>query len=126
MNIRFLSKVGLILLLFIISCDSGTQYDYFIINKCNEKIDVLIVVRLNQEPMIKIEANSKQLVYIEEGLGHVFDSNIELIFQKITITKGNYTSKINYVNKDVWEFEPTSKHHANCYLTVYPEDFENE
>ena len=50
---------------------------------------------------------------------------VEAFFKEIVIIKGNDTSKINYANKDLWDFQPNhKKRYAKCYLTVNPEDFE--
>jgi len=126
MKRAFLYKIGLILLqvFLIISCEPGTQYNYFITNKCDKNIQVLITDKSDDKIEVEVESYSEKLVYLGKGLGHVFDSYVEMVFKEIIITKEDDISKINYLNKNLWRFEPTSKVNANVYLTVNPEDFE--
>jgi hypothetical protein len=59
------------------------------------------------------------------GINHL-ENHLEYWIKEITIIKENDTSKVNYVDKTLWDFKPTSDVHANSYLTVNPEDFEDE
>jgi hypothetical protein len=119
-----LKIIGFVLMLLFISCDHETQYDFFITNKCKGKVNIFIKDRDDQELNIEIEAEAKKLVYTGEGLVKIFDSYIEKLFKEIIITKGSDTSKINYINKDLWNMQVSSKYHADVYLTVTEEDFE--
>ena len=114
-----------IFLLMLVSCDKRMDYDYFIINQCNEEIIVYVEVgRNNNSKSIVILPNENELIYHGVGINELQDRLIEHFFNKITINKEGKTSKLNYVDKNLWKFEPTSKDHANSYLTVNPEDFE--
>ena len=136
-----MKKIELYLTIIILSltfwgCDPPRYYNYFVTNDCNEDIEVKIQVnhRYNSAmPGDKIELlnllldpNTTQLIISSEYWLPLNDSMIEYFFGKIIITKGTDTSKVNYVDKDLWEFKKTSKNHANSYLTIRPEDFENE
>ena len=129
---KFLNKSGLIvlLLLLITSCDPPKYYNYFITNNCDEVIEVKIEVSQWGSPEIKIvilqiNPDATQLIHSDEWFQPLDNSMVEYFFKRgIVITKGNDTSKVNYVNKDLWDFRITSKNHANSYLTVKPEDFE--
>ena len=136
-----MKKKGLYLVIMTLSvifwgCDPDRYYDYFIINSCDEAINVKIeACSLNCRTKnahkyeilnIQIEPNTTQLILSDTYFQPLQDYMIEYFFEKITIVKGTDTSKVNYVDKDLWEFKKTSKNHANSYLTVRPEDFENE
>ena len=130
-----MKKTGLFLaimaLLFtLLRCDPPRYYNYFITNNCQETIRVEIVllntigwiVTENSNSLIK--PDSTQLILLMEDYQPTYSYMVEAFFKEIIITKGNDTSKVNYVNKDLWDFRKTSKDHADSYLTVNPEDFE--
>ena len=131
----FIKSILIIFLSFLlITCDPPRYYDYFITNNCIEDIVVIIEAcslncRTNYAHKYKIlniliNPNSTQLILSEEYFKPLNDCMVEYYFENIIVTKGNDTSKINYVNKDLWEFKKTSKNHANSYLTINPKDFE--
>ena len=116
-------------------CDAPRYYNYFIINNCDEVIEVKIYVNHTYNSAVEccdkkesfillIEPSTKQLLISSEYWKPLDVLMIEFFFEKITITKGNETSKVNYVDKNLWVFKKTSKNHADSYLTVKPEDFE--
>jgi len=112
-------------------CDPPAYYNYFIINECDEKINVYFEPRhtlgkYNGDTNILIPPNEMVLIYPGRWINRVEDWRIEWFFEKITIHKGNKISKVNYIDRNLWKFESTSKSHANSYLTVYPKDFEDE
>jgi len=116
-------------------CDAPRYYNYFITNNCDEVIEVKFEVnhRYNSAGPTGgktefftslIEANKTKLIISSEYWKPLDVLMIEYFFENITIIKGNETSKVNYVDKDLWEFKKTSKNSADSYLTVKPEDFE--
>jgi len=105
-------------------CDVDRYYDYYIINNCNEIIEIKLIDKNNNNSNLQIEPKMEQLVYSGDDYQALKDFMVEIFFKKIIITKGDKTSKVNYVNKDLWDFKKTSKNHADSYLTVNPEDFE--
>jgi hypothetical protein len=116
-----------------ISCDPPAYYDYYITNNCNEEIEVTIkVCTLNcsspngkiQKIDLQINPNKTQLIHSSEAILPLEDRMIEYFFKGIIIIKGNDTSKVNYINKNLWDYRETSKYNAESYLTVKPEDFE--
>ena len=114
------------LLLTLMSCDKEMNYDYFIINQCNERINIYIEMNslTNKGQNVVIPPYENKLIYHGTGINGLQDRLVEYFFLKINITKGDKISKMNYIDKNKWKFEPTSKSHANSYLTIYPEDFE--
>ena len=115
----------LVIILFA-SCDSPAGYDYYIINDCKEKINVSLIDSKNKSFTYSIGTGEKQLVYHYESINFLEDYMVERWIKEITITKDDTTSKVNYIDRKLWRFEPTSKKHANSYLTVKPEDFEEK
>jgi len=112
-------------LFLFISCDKFRYFDYFIVNECDESISVYIDVgRNNVSKIIIILPNDTTLVHQGEAFTELEDRLVEFYFNEITITKGGTVSKNNYINRNRWDFKPTSKYHANSYLTVKPGDFE--
>ena len=117
------------ILLILTSCDKNAYYDYFVINQCNEEINVRIEsdwYNFNSGKNLTILSHENTLIVSFEWINGVKEEMVERFFKEITIHKGDKISKVNYIDKDKWKFDPTSKYHANCYLTVYPEDFEDE
>jgi len=118
----FLTMIILSFALF--GCDPPRYYNLFIINDCNDDIEVKITDDRGKKSNFKIEPKGKQMVHedmvpqpLNIGVVHAF-------FKEIIVTKENDTSKINYIDKDLWHLEQVSKFQANCCLTVNPEDFE--
>jgi hypothetical protein len=120
----------LIITVFIFSgCDKGMYYDYFIVNECDESITVYVEINPREYPKqdprnIIIQPYESKLIYHGTSIIFLQSRLIEYSFVNITIQKGNKTSKINYIDENMWKFEPDSKNHANSYLTVYPDHFE--
>jgi len=119
--------------LTILSCDPPRYYDYFIINSCSEEIEVKIEVCVlncrtirnkTEKSYIQIKPNTTQLILSIDDFQPLKDFMVEIFFEEIIITKGGDTSRVNYVNKDLWDFRITSKNRADSYLIVKPEDFE--
>ena len=119
----------IIIILLFTACEKVMNYDYYIINNCNEEISVYIEINSNR-PSYKgsnitfILPHEKKLIYHGTSINRLQDRLVEYFFTKITIYKGDKVSKLNYIDKDMWEFKPTSENHANSYLTIYPENFE--
>ena len=114
--------IALIIVIFN-SCDTRVDYDYYIINKCNEKIEVQIFDYKNKVHYLNVYPNDNQLIFQENAINKIQKELVEYFFKDIVITKENNTSKINYVNKNLWEMRPTSDAHANVFLTVTENDF---
>ena len=119
----------IIIILLFTACEKVMNYDYYIINSCNEEISVYFEINSNRPSYkgpnsIFISSHENKLIYYGTGINKLQDRSVEYFFTKITIYKGDKISKLNYINKDMWKFELTSKSHANSYLTINPEDFE--
>jgi hypothetical protein len=121
------------LTLTFLSCDPPRYYDYYVTNNCNKNIEVTVIGHRfhngyhNNTLITQIAPNTTQLVCSGEDyqpLNIVYA--IHVVLENIVITNGNVTSKINYIDKDLWDFNKTSKDHANSYLTITPKDFEDE
>ena len=121
----------MILSLIFFSCDPPSYYDYYIINQCNEEITVCFKAlrsysKFNADTCIVLLPHEKELIYRAESFNRVEDRYIELFFKEITIQKRDKKSKVDYIDKNLWIFEAISRHYANSYLTVNPEDFEDD
>ena len=123
--------LAIIVLIFsIFSCDPDRYYNYFITNKCEEVIEVKFDVSQLGTPeilnkVVYISPDSTKLIHSDEDYQPLWYGMVEIFFRRgIIITKGSDTSKVNYVDKGLWDFKKISKNHADSYLTVRPEDFE--
>ena len=125
----FLMKSYLIILTVLIftACDKRMDYDYFIVNNCDEIINVYIETDRNDvSKSIVILSYETELIYHGTGINGLQDGLVEFFFKKITVYKVDKTSKVNYIDRNLWVFEPVSGNHANSYLTINPGDFEDE
>jgi len=116
----------IIILLLTAGCEPIRYYNYYIINNCNETIEVKIIDSKKKEADFIIESKMEQLVYSGDFWQPLNKSMVEFFFESIIIKKENDTSKVNYINEDLWNFKVTSKNHSDSYLSVYPKDFEDE
>ena len=115
--------IFLMAILFV-SCDPLAYYDYFITNNCTENIVVIYKTKNNPKATFQISPNITQLIHSDEAILPLRDRTIEYFLEEIIVVKGNDASKVNYVNKNLWDFRITSKNNAECYLTVIDNDFE--
>ena len=111
-----------IISIFFISCDRKYEYNYYIINQCNEDIDVVLIDFEDKNFSYRINAQKEQLVYNGEGYSFFELRTVEFFLKEITINKGDKTSKVNYVDNDLWGQK--SKTQENIYLKVKEDDFE--
>jgi len=128
------SKIILsIILITICSCDPTNYHDFYIKNSCKDDIEVNIYYREGRanpasgKPLITnfvIEPNNNKLVGNESTISS-FDY-INYYFDSIIIKKCDVISNIDYLDYSRWDSKKKSKRHTESYLTVYPEDFEDE
>ena len=109
--------------LIFVACDKEMEYNYFIVNECDESINVYFEANLIVTKSIVIPPYDTILVHQAKALNGLNDRLVEHFFNKISIYKEDKISKVNYIDYELWDFQPTSKDHANSYLTVKPEDF---
>ena len=114
------------ILLALGSCDKEVRYDYYVINQCPTNIEITVVTNPYKPntTIFNVERNQKELIYQGYGINKLQKEILEHFFVNIIIKNDENISSISYVNADLWKFEPTSESHANCYLTINPEDFE--
>ena len=105
-----------------ISCDRKYEYNYYIINKCNEDINVVLIDFEDKYSSYRINPQKEQLIYHGEGYSFLELRTVKFFLKEIKITKGDKTSKVNYVDNDLWGQK--SKKQENIYLTVKEDDFE--
>jgi len=105
-----------------VSCDRKYNYNYYIINSCDEEIRVVLIDYEDKSSLFRIKPKQEHLVC--QGVGYSFMElcTIVCFAKNITITKGDNTSKINYIDNDLWGQK--SKTQENVYLTITPEDFD--
>ena len=112
------------------SCEWIRTYDCFIINKCQDSIRVEIKLgdfgeNKKVSTNLIIAPDSTKLFFSAIDYQPLSERYLEAFFEEIIIIKGNDTLKINYADKDLWDFQPNHKKcYAESYLTVNPEDFE--
>jgi len=121
------SYLIILTVLIFTACDKRMDYDYFIVNNCDEIINVYIETDRNDvSKSIVILSYETELIYHGTGINGLQDGLVEFFFKKITVYKVDKTSKVNYIDRNLWVFEPVSGNHANSYLTINPGDFEDE
>jgi len=116
-------------LFFLFSCEPRSDYDYIVINKCEEAIKVSYIASIfpSKESTVLIGANTQNLIFsiptIESSV-NINDNRVDTRFVSLIITKGQDTSQVNYLDNNLWTAEKISTNKAIFYLTVNPEDFE--
>jgi uncharacterized integral membrane protein len=119
-----MKKIGFILLAIIItSCDNIVYYNFFIKNNCNYPIKIVLVNYEKVETYKTIDSNKEMKVYESEGLDPLSNRKIEFVFISIIAIHDQDTTKVNYVHKDLWDFQVIDDQHANCYLEIDSVDF---
>ena len=121
-------RLGVIVLtiLAFISCDKETIHDYYIQNNCEDTIIVDILDLNNKSFSIKITHGMEKLIYTGDAINHVYEDEITYFIKDIKIKKGHTLLNKDLLNYQIWHFEKKSQYNATSYLTIYPEDFENE
>ena len=118
--------------LTILACDRWRYYDYYVTNNCDE--DIVITITGNKfhndypdnKLTTRIEPKKMRLVFSGDDYQPLYLPAAIYYIEDITVIKGNDTATVNFINVELWYMEVTAKDHANCYLTINPEDFENE
>jgi hypothetical protein len=108
------------------ACDRTMYYDYFIINNCIEEISVNILDYKDKHSHVYVNAYQTGFIYHGEDFSTLEEGIIVHFFKNIKIVKNGVSSKVNYIDKELQIFVSTSHDHADVYLTVNPEDFEDE
>ena len=116
----------MIICIFLCSCDTEIDCDYYVINKCSTIIEMQIVDYKNITYNYKISPDNIQYIYHGSYINTLDEDShlVEYWFKEILIIKDTDTSKVNYIDKNLWKFETISGSHAKYSLTVTPEDFE--
>jgi hypothetical protein len=83
----------------------------------------MIVNYENVKTYKTIESNKEMKVYESEGLDPLSNRKIESVFISIIALHNQDTTKVNYVDKDLWDFQVIDDEHANCYLEIDSVDF---
>ena len=119
----FWVMIVLSLTISISGCDPVRYYSFYLVNDCEEPIEAKIVNFQKKESNLQIDSKTEQLICTFDNPQPLNIRVVEGVFEKIIVTKGNDTSKVNYIDKDLWRLTSPSKNRANCYLVVNPEDF---
>ena len=113
----------------LLSCEPNSDYSHIVINNCEEPIKVSYIVSIypDKETAVMIEANAQEMIFVGATLNDRVEERLMATwFRQIIITKGQDTSKVNYLDKNLWTMEIASKNGANCYLSVSQDDFNSE
>ena len=121
-KILFLFCLFAFISIIFVSCSYKYDYNYYIINSCDEEIYVVLIDYEDKSLSFRINPQEEQLIF--QGVGYNFASQftIESFLKEITITKEDITSKVNYADNNFWGQK--NKTQENFYLTIKSEDFE--
>ena len=118
--------------LIMLACDPPSYYDYYVTNNCDDYIIVKVTGSVynrghNNMRITQIEHDSTKLVFSSEDYQFIHIQNaILVLLEEVTIIKGNETSRVDYINTNLWTLEKIDKDHGKCYITINPKDFEDE
>jgi len=116
--------LAIVLLVLCISCDKIYSGKLFIINNCEELINVSITDTWNNVDTFSVEANTTYM--FEEGQGIATPKQV-IKGLKFEVTKNGVRSNVNYSDFSRWIYvETEDKYHSELYLPINPEDFENK
>jgi hypothetical protein len=112
------------LFILFISCDKIYHNKLYIINNCNELINISLTDTWNKVDTFSVKANSTFM--FDEGKGIMRPKGIiKQGFVDINIVKNGIKSKVNYQDFNKWVYvEKEDKYHSELYLPVNPKDFE--
>jgi len=108
------------------SCDKKAIHEYYIQNNCETDVIVNILDNNNKLFSTDIAPNMEKLVYLGETINDVYDDEITYFIKDIKIKKGDIMLNINLLDYRIWHFEKRSRLEAKSFLTINPEDFEDE
>lgn len=115
------------------SCDPEFYHDFYIENQCKDDIEINLYYSKRYafpssgRPDITnflIKPHNNELIASESTI-RVYD-DIHYYFDSIVIKKNDEISRVDYLDYSRWGSKNKHKHHTISYLTVYPEDFEDE
>jgi hypothetical protein len=116
--------LGIIFSLLLVSCDHFYYKKFFMINNCEELINVSITIWNGDVEQFDINAHETYLYYESDGITSP-EGIIESSIKEIKIMKGGVESTTNYHDFNEWVYiKGADKFHSECYLYINPEDFE--
>ena len=118
--------IVVILITCFYSCDPRADYYYYVKNNCEEEICIVMTDYNNRTSRVNLSAKSEDFIYHDLLINKVKYDRIEYTFDSFIVTKGEDTSKINYLKKELWKIELISDYFLEGYLIINPEDFERE
>ena len=112
-----------ILLILFTSCDYIYYNRLYIINNCDERIEVSITDTWNTVNTFSVDGNTTFM--FDEGSGITSPKGIvEQSFVKFEVTKNGIKSKVNYRDFKKWIYiEKEDEYHSEVYLPINPEHF---
>jgi hypothetical protein len=111
-----------------ISCDKESILEMYLRNDCNEDLYVVIYRNYDDEEIHRysISGNSIMLIAKSDGIHHRRKEEIPFLIKRLDITKDGIPIRINPLDTDFWDFEEVSMYCYKSFLTINPEDFEDE
>jgi len=109
---------------FFISCDKIYYNQLYIINNCDERINISITNTYDTVDTFSVDAKTTYM--FDEGSGITSPKGIiERSFVKFVVTKNGVASKANYLDFGKWTYiEKEDKYHSEMFLPINSEDFE--
>jgi len=104
-------------------CEWRVYYNFYVTNNCPFDVSVKLVDHKKQVIIKTITVNESCLVYESEIVGPLYKGDIEYFISSIIAIHDQDTTKVNYVDKDLWDFQAIDDNHANCYLEIDSVDF---
>ncbi len=119
-----MKKLILILFVLFISCDKIYYNQLYIVNNCNERVNISITDTWNNVDKFSVEANTTFMFNEGEGIAAP-KGIVEHSFVEFEVTKNGVKSKVDYQDFGKWIYvEKENKYHSELYLPINPKDFE--
>jgi hypothetical protein len=124
--IKHFGTIFFLMIFTITSCDKKAIHEFYVQNNCEDTIIVNILDYKNNLFSTDIALGMESLVYSGKTLNDVYEDEITYFIKDINIKKGDKMLNKNLLDYHIWRFEKISRLEAKSYLTINPEDFEDE
>ena len=119
-------SIIIFLVLIVFSCEKEAIHEYSVQNNCETSIIVNVLDYRNISYSIEIASSIEKVIYSGKIINSVYEDEITYFIKDIKIRKGYILLNKNLLDYSIWRFEKKNRLEAKSYLTVYPEDFEDE
>jgi len=113
----------LVIIMLFSACDEVLEYDYYIVNNCQDSIVIVFEDASWKYYEYIIPYNNNKMIYNTSDLvkqKSTFNTEcVKNTFNSLTIyTVLDDTSKINFINDNLWVKQEISQDHLKCTLYV--------